>query len=129
MTRTQNTVRPITGRFVLITVVSFFLVVIGVNVVMMRLAVLTLPGTWQVPTVAGSNATNTAVNNVSAMSPVSAPIQVASLIFADDFSTGDLSLWTSVTRLTIDGTQGSPAAPSALGGHPLRGMDRRLSRG
>ena len=56
-----------------------------------------------------------AVNNVSAMSPVSAPIQVASLIFADDFSTGDLSLWTSVTRLTIDGTQGSPAAPSAVG--------------
>jgi nitrogen fixation protein FixH len=45
MMRTQNTVRPITGRFVLITVVSFFLVVIGVNVVMMRLAVVTLPGT------------------------------------------------------------------------------------
>ena len=56
-----------------------------------------------------------AVNNVSAMSPASAPIQVASLIFADDFSSGDLSKWTSVTRLTIDGTQGSPAAPSALG--------------
>src|SRR5579863_4937212 len=45
MTRTQNTVRPITGRFVLIAVVSFFLVVIGVNAVMMRLAIATLPGT------------------------------------------------------------------------------------
>src|SRR6185369_3131686 len=56
-----------------------------------------------------------AVNNVSAMSPASAPIQVASLIFTDDFSSGDLSKWTSVTRLTIDGAQGSPAAPSALG--------------
>lgn len=41
----QNTARPITGRFVLITVVSFFLVVISVNVVMMRLAISTLPGT------------------------------------------------------------------------------------
>jgi nitrogen fixation protein FixH len=35
----------ITGRFVLIAVVSFFAVVIGVNVVMMRLAIATLPGT------------------------------------------------------------------------------------
>jgi nitrogen fixation protein FixH len=37
--------RPITGRFVLIAVVSFFTVVIGVNLVMMRLAIATLPGT------------------------------------------------------------------------------------
>jgi nitrogen fixation protein FixH len=37
--------KPITGRFVLIAVVSFFLVVIGVNAVMMRLAIATLPGT------------------------------------------------------------------------------------
>ncbi len=37
--------RPITGRFVLITIVSFFLVVISVNVVMMRFAITTLPGT------------------------------------------------------------------------------------
>jgi nitrogen fixation protein FixH len=36
--------RPITGRFVLIAVVSFFSVVITVNVVMMRLAIATLPG-------------------------------------------------------------------------------------
>jgi nitrogen fixation protein FixH len=45
MTSTQTTVRPITGRFVLIVIVSFFLVVIGVNAVMMRLAIATLPGT------------------------------------------------------------------------------------
>ena len=37
--------RPITGRFVLIAVVCFFTVVIGVNVVMMRFAIATLPGT------------------------------------------------------------------------------------
>lgn len=37
--------RPITGRFVLITIVSFFLVVISVNVVMMRFAITTLSGT------------------------------------------------------------------------------------
>ncbi len=45
MTAPASTVRPLTGRFVLITVVSFFAVVIGVNVVMMRLAITTLPGT------------------------------------------------------------------------------------
>ncbi|WP_298252946.1 FixH family protein [Bradyrhizobium sp.] len=37
--------RQITGRFVLIAVVSFFAVVISVNAVMMRLAIATLPGT------------------------------------------------------------------------------------
>ncbi len=37
--------RPITGRFVFIAVASFFAVVIGVNVIMMRLAIATLPGT------------------------------------------------------------------------------------
>jgi nitrogen fixation protein FixH len=37
--------RPITGRFVLIAILSFFTVVISVNVVMMRFAITTLPGT------------------------------------------------------------------------------------
>lgn len=37
--------RPITGRFVLIVLLSFFTVVISVNLVMMRLAIATLPGT------------------------------------------------------------------------------------
>lgn len=41
----SSAIRPITGRFVLIAVGSFFAVVIGVNVVMMRLAITTLPGT------------------------------------------------------------------------------------
>jgi nitrogen fixation protein FixH len=45
MTASAPTVRPLTGRFVFIAVVSFFAVVIGVNVVMMRLAITTLPGT------------------------------------------------------------------------------------
>jgi nitrogen fixation protein FixH len=45
MTRASSTPRPITGRFVLVAVVSFFAVVIGVNIVMMRLAIATLPGT------------------------------------------------------------------------------------
>jgi nitrogen fixation protein FixH len=40
-----SAIRPITGRFVLIAVVSFFAIVIGVNLVMMRLAIATLPGT------------------------------------------------------------------------------------
>jgi nitrogen fixation protein FixH len=42
---TSSSARPITGRFVLIAVVSFFAVVISVNMVMMRLAIATLPGT------------------------------------------------------------------------------------
>jgi nitrogen fixation protein FixH len=37
--------RPITGRFVFIAVASFFAVVIGINVMMMHLAIATLPGT------------------------------------------------------------------------------------
>jgi len=41
----QTAARPITGRFVLIVILSFFSVVIGVNAVMMHLAVSTLPGT------------------------------------------------------------------------------------
>ena len=45
MTKVNTSARPITGRFVLIAVVSFFAVVISVNVVMMRLAIATLPGT------------------------------------------------------------------------------------
>jgi len=45
MTTTKLHARPITGRFVFIAVASFFAVVIGVNVVMMRLAIATLPGT------------------------------------------------------------------------------------
>lgn len=45
MTKPASSGRTITGRFVLITVVSFFAVVITVNVVMMRLAIATLSGT------------------------------------------------------------------------------------
>src|ERR1700742_773411 len=45
MLTSAHNARPITGRFVLIAVVSFFTVVISVNVVMMRFAIATLPGT------------------------------------------------------------------------------------
>lgn len=45
MTTSSSAMRPITGRFVLIAVVSFFAVVSGVNAVMMRFAITTLPGT------------------------------------------------------------------------------------
>lgn len=45
MTSRQTTAKPITGRFVLIVTVSFFMVVISVNMVMMRFAIATLPGT------------------------------------------------------------------------------------
>jgi hypothetical protein len=57
------------------------------------------------------------LNNPSLMSGTSASILVSGgpppAIFADDFSSGDFSSWDSVTRLTIDGALGSPAAPSA----------------
>ncbi len=45
MTARSSAPRPITGRFVLIAVISFFTVVISVNVLMIRLAIATLPGT------------------------------------------------------------------------------------
>lgn len=45
MTVTIGSARTITGRFVLISLVCFFSIVIGVNVLMMRLAISTLPGT------------------------------------------------------------------------------------
>ncbi|MFB9262355.1 FixH family protein [Bradyrhizobium erythrophlei] len=45
MTASTHSARPITGRFVFIATVAFFAVVIGVNMVMMRLAITTLPGT------------------------------------------------------------------------------------
>jgi nitrogen fixation protein FixH len=44
MSRTQPN-RQITGRMVFFMMVAFFAVVIGVNLVMMRLAIQTLPGT------------------------------------------------------------------------------------
>lgn len=44
MSRTREP-RPLTGRMVFVMMVAFFAVVIGVNAVMMRLAIQTLPGT------------------------------------------------------------------------------------
>jgi hypothetical protein len=70
----------------------------------------------------GSSHTNTvdavdSLNNPSLMSPVSASILVSGgatpPIFSDDFTAGNLSAWTSFTRVTIDNASGSPAAPSA----------------
>ena len=57
-----------------------------------------------------------AASNASTASGESAAIVVQtapSSIFSDDFSSGGFSNWNSVTRLTIDDTTGSPAAPSA----------------
>jgi chitodextrinase len=55
------------------------------------------------------------LDNPSLMSPASASILVSGgatpPIFEDDFSS--FASWVSVTRLTIDNTVGSPAAPSA----------------
>src|SRR6266568_3426400 len=45
MTSISKSPKPLTGRKVLIIIVAFFGVVIGVNMVMMRLAIRTLPGT------------------------------------------------------------------------------------
>ena len=45
MGNSSSTPRPLTGRRVLFYLVAFFGIVIGVNVVMMKLAIDTLPGT------------------------------------------------------------------------------------
>jgi hypothetical protein len=42
-------------------------------------------------------------------------VQGSPALFADDFSSGGFANWTTVTRLTIDGSIGSPSAPSAKG--------------
>jgi hypothetical protein len=54
--------------------------------------------------------------NDSEPSLVSDPITVQTgpaAIFSDDFSSGNLSAWTVVMRMTIDASIGSPSAPSA----------------
>jgi hypothetical protein len=54
--------------------------------------------------------------NESEMSGTSAPITALSgpvAIFTDDFSTGDFSRWTTVTRFAIDAATGGIAPPSA----------------
>jgi len=45
MDRVSHTPKPLTGRTVLFLLVAFFGVVIGVNLVMMKFAIQTLPGT------------------------------------------------------------------------------------
>jgi nitrogen fixation protein FixH len=45
MTRPQASPKPLTGRFVLLALISFFGVVFAVNFMMMKLAIDTLPGT------------------------------------------------------------------------------------
>src|SRR3979411_106475 len=45
MNRQPDTPKPLTGRKVFILLVAFFGVVIGVSLVMMKLAIQTLPGT------------------------------------------------------------------------------------
>ena len=45
MSRSSASPRPLTGRKVLFMLLAFFGVVIGVNLIMMRLAIQTLPGT------------------------------------------------------------------------------------
>ncbi len=45
MNAVQDSPRPVTGRMVLFMLLGFFGVVIGVNLIMMRLAIQTLPGT------------------------------------------------------------------------------------
>ena len=62
-----------------------------------------------------------AANNVSTPSDPSDPIIVVAgppMIFSDDFSSGNLSKWSTVTRLVIDTAVGDPA-PSAKAQGPM----------
>ena len=45
MSKSTNSPKPLTGRAVLVMLVAFFVVVFGVNGLMMKLAIQTLPGT------------------------------------------------------------------------------------
>ena len=54
------------------------------------------------------------LGNGPTFGPASDPITVSAAIFSDDFSTGDFSKWSGVTRMTIDNATGGVAPPSAL---------------
>jgi hypothetical protein len=54
-------------------------------------------------------------DNASAMSGASDPVTVTAVIFADEFTSGELSRWTDVTSMTIDGTTGALTEPSLRG--------------
>jgi len=45
MQQAARAIRPVTGRMVLFSLIAFFGVVIGVNMLMMKFAIDTLPGT------------------------------------------------------------------------------------
>jgi hypothetical protein len=62
-----------------------------------------------------------AEDNVSDPSSPSDPVLTLGVIFADDFSSGDLTSWHEVDDMTIDGSRGSPAAPSVRAETSLNG--------
>ena len=53
-------------------------------------------------------------NNPSAQTEASNTVTTAGVIFADGFDGGNFANWTSNTRVSIDGTKGATATPSAL---------------
>jgi hypothetical protein len=72
------------------------------------------PGATHTYTVVAVDGSTNASEASEASDPivVQTPPPVTSL-FADDFSSGNLSSWTSTARFSIDATTGSPSAPSA----------------
>jgi nitrogen fixation protein FixH len=110
--------RPITGRFVLICLIVFFGVIIGINIVMMKLAIETLPGTEVDSPYAASLAYGNEIE--AARAQVTRGWAVVAHVARDD---GGASV-----RVEARDRDGKPLADAVFAGRLERPADRRSDR-
>jgi nitrogen fixation protein FixH len=111
--------RPITGRFVLICLIVFFGLIIGINVVMMKLAIETLPGTEVDSPYAASLAYSNEIE--AARMQATRGWVVAAHVARDD--DGGVSV-----RIEARDRDGQPLTDVAFTGRMERPADRRLDQ-
>ncbi|WP_398481578.1 FixH family protein [Tardiphaga sp.] len=109
--------RPITGRFVLICLIIFFGLIIGINVVMMKLAIETLPGTEVDSPYAASLAYGNEIEAARAQATRGWAV-VAHVARADDGSAS--------VRVEARDREGKPLRDVVFTGRLERPADRRL---
>jgi nitrogen fixation protein FixH len=109
--------RPITGRFVLICLIIFFGLIIGINVVMMKLAIETLPGTEVDSPYAASLAYGNEIEAARAQATRGWAV-VAHVARADDGSAS--------VRVEARDREGKPLGDIVFTGRLERPADRRL---
>jgi nitrogen fixation protein FixH len=119
MTTSKLPVRPINGRFVFIAVVAFFTIVISVNVVMMRFAIATLPGTEVDSAYSASLAYQKEIQTAEQQNGRNWKVDAHIERIAD-----------GIARLTLDAKtpDGKPLAGLSVFGRLERPTDRRADR-